>query len=145
MRNVTDRDDFLFIAKLLIIPCHLTLINSTPDGERDAITVLSHAAYTEASTLARLFVSSRRIDCPRRITMRNRSHPINHSNVRSIPRRRRRCASTDACLGRGIFEHRVYGPTLSCPRTATTTVTTLPPVNQGFYSVNCRALTSVSH
>lgn len=27
----------------------------------------------------------------------------------------------------------------------TTTVTTLPPVNQGFYSVNCRALTSVSH
>lgn len=82
--------------------------------------------------------------------MRYENHSINHSlgNDRGFLSSLRydTLDASDRRERQGILGHvRVYMARRFLARSATTTVTTLPPVNQRFYSVNCRALTSVSH
>lgn len=97
---------FFFYCKNPIIPCRLTLINSTPDDERDAIAVLSHRIYTRAQKhlrRARIFL----LEFSRRI---NSLASLDKSFVEGAVESRDPSASMlvvlqDDC---GIFEHTVY-------------------------------------
>lgn len=105
-----------------------------------------HIVPTEASA-PRLFVNSQRINSPCHYALResfDKSFVEERSWI-SLVTLRYIGATIGARATRNTRAHRVYMARRFLARSATTTVTTLPPVNQGFYSVNCRALTSVSH
>lgn len=138
MRTVTDRLSF-YCKITIIVSCQLTLINSALSDERDAITILSRRTY-RSNRAAFLYQFSAALILLRYYAQRE-------SSDKSFVEKRSRilrswCVdasdgeySSTPCIWLGAF----------LPAWATTTVNTLPPVNQGFYSVNCRALTSVSH